>query len=820
MKVLKFGGTSVANAARVTDVIDIVKASVDAQGVDGVAVVFSAAAGITDSLVLISQKAAGGDESFKADLSIIAQKHLEIVRGVIPVKDQGSVIGEVKALLNELSDFVQGAYLVHEISPRTLDSVLSFGERLSAYIICEALKAAKVKARYIDARKVLISNNRHGSALVDKQVSYANIQSESRKSDGLMVVTGFIASTSSGDTTTLGRGGSDLTAALFGAALSADEIEIWSDVDGVMTADPRKVKDALRIPQMTYEEAMEMSHFGAKVIYPPTMMPALEKRIPIRIKNTLNPRCEGTLIEASANATSHGVRGISSIDQVALMNVQGSGMVGIAGIAERLFKALAREHISVILISQASSEHSICVAIDPLALTKAEDAVNGEFALEINAGHIERVKCDIDLSVVAVVGENMRKVPGISGRVFSALGKNGVNVSAISQGSSERNISLVVRKSDVTKAVKCLHDAFFLSGTMTLNIYVIGIGLIGRALMSQMAWQRDILREHHSLELRVHGLSNTKTMLLSDEPIDLQAWSDRLGEKAEAAHAKSFIAGMVAANRPNSVFVDCTSSDDIVESYDDVLKASISIVTPNKKANSSTFERFTRLRGLAKAHGSKFIYEANVGAGLPVLSTIKNLLLSGDKILRVEAMLSGTLSYLFNELSSHKTFSAVVREAMSLGYTEPDPREDLSGMDVARKLLILGREIGLPMELGDIRVDPFLPQNEANQESVEEWLISLNMQDPHFEARRQIAAQSDKVLRFVATLENGYGHARLIEVSKEHPCFASQGSDNVISITTERYRERPLVIKGPGAGAEVTAAQVFADIIRVSNHLN
>jgi aspartokinase/homoserine dehydrogenase 1 len=733
------------------------------------------------------------------------------------LQKQSLVIAQVKAFHNELAGIVQGAFLVREVSPHTLDSILSFGERLSAYIMSEALIEAGVKAYFVDARALVCTNDQHTNAIVDKAVTYQNIQNAA-KTGGLMVLTGFIGSTSTGDTTTLGRGGSDLTAAIFGAALGADEIEIWTDVDGVMTADPRKVKEALRIASMTYEEAMEMSHFGAKVIYPPTMMPAMEKKIPIRIKNTLNPSSEGTLIQGQADTSHHNVRGISSIDDIALLNVQGSGMVGVAGIAERLFKAFGRERINIILISQASSEHSICVAIEPDSVARAENAVNSEFALEIGAGHIDRVRSELGLSVVAVVGENMRHIPGISGRTFSALGKNGINVSAISQGSSERNISLVVRKTDVTKAVKCLHDAFFLAGTMTLNLYVVGVGLIGRELLRQIARQQDILRDQHALEMCVHGLSNTKKMLLSDKPIDFLKWKDALGASQTGADMTHFIAEMIKANRPNSVFVDCTSSEELIANYDDVLKASISIVTPNKKANSSSYSRFENLRYLAKKHGAKFIYEANVGAGLPVLSTIKNLLFSGDTIVKIEAILSGTLSFLFNELSEKKPFSVVLADAMARGYTEPDPRDDLSGMDVARKLLILGREIGLRMELSDIHVASFFP--DTAKRPVNEWLAQVKNSDVYFESLRRAAQQNGKALRFVATLENGKGQAGLVEVDSDHPCFAVQGSDNVISITTERYKERPLVIKGPGAGAEVTAAQVFADIIRVSNHLN
>lgn len=811
MKVLKFGGSSVANAKRIQGVVDILKTSTTEPCR---AVIFSAIATATDALLGLARKASTADESYKQDLGDLRAKHIELVRALLPSSKQGPVIEHVTGLFGELTDLIRGVSLVKELSSHTLDTVLSFGERLSAYIITESLNEQGVPAIFVDARRVVRTNDEYGSARVDMQTTYAQIQQLANESSSLLVVTGFIGSTAKGETTTLGRGGSDLTASIFGAALNASEIEIWTDVDGVLSADPRKVKEALRIPVMTYEEAMEMSHFGAKVIYPPTMMPALEKKIPIRIKNTFKPECEGTLIQSRTAEILHNVTGISSIDDVALLNVQGGGMVGVVGIAERLFRAFARERVNVILISQASSEHSICVAIEPHAVSRAETAVNSEFALEIEAGRIEAAKCQTGFSVVAVVGENMRHIPGVSGRTFSALGKNGINVSAISQGSSERNISLVIKKTDVEKALKCLHDAFFLSGTMTLNLYVVGVGLIGKELLSQIEKQRQILRDQHALDLRILGLANTKKMLFADSNIGLE----ELAQKGIDSQEKEFVAQMIAENKPNSIFIDCTSSQRLIEQYDSVLKASISIVTPNKKANSSSFERFERLKHLAKSHGAKFVYEANVGAGLPVLSTIKNLLYSGDRILKIEAILSGTLSFLFNELSAKNSFSTVLRDAMAKGFTEPDPRDDLTGMDVARKLLILGREIGLPMELSDVAVTPIVPA--SADVSVERWLEDLPSLDAHFERLRRGAEQNHRALRFVATLESGKGSAGLIEVDEHHPCFAVQGSDNVISIITQRYKERPLVIKGPGAGAEVTAAQVFADIIRVSNHLN
>ncbi len=817
MKVLKFGGSSVADAKRIQGVVDIIKASTNTSEPCRV-VVFSAIAAATDGLLALAKKASKGDESFESDLAALGEKHLSIVAELLPEAKKGPVVAHVNELMRELANFAKGVSLIKELSLHTQDAVLSFGERLSAYIIAEVLNDQGISASFVDARKIVRTDEQYGNARIDATATYASIQRLAEESNKLLVVTGFIGATDKGETTTLGRGGSDLTASIFGAALECSEIEIWTDVDGVMTADPRKVKEALRIPLMTYEEAMEMSHFGAKVIYPPTMMPALEKRIPIRIKNTFNPQCEGTLIQSEPGENTHNVRGISSIDDVALLNVQGGGMVGVVGIAERLFRAFAREHVNVILISQASSEHSICVAIEPHAIARAEWAVNGEFALEIAAGRIEPAQCESGFSVVAVVGENMRHIPGVSGRTFAALGKNGINVAAISQGSSERNISLVTKKSDVTKAVKCLHDAFFLGGTMTLNLYVVGVGLIGRELLSQIAKQRETLRDKHSLEVRVLGIANTKHMLFSENGIGLETWPDELGEKGKPSNAAAFVTSMIAENRPNSIFVDCTSSPSLINQYDYALKASISIVTPNKKANSAEYDRYETLRYLAKTHGAKFIYEANVGAGLPVLSTIKNLLYSGDRILKIEAILSGTLSFLFNELSSNRPFSAVVRDAMDRGYTEPDPRDDLSGMDVARKLLILGREIGLPMELSDIEVLPFVPQ--STDETTESWIQNLASLDAHFESLRAKAEQNKRVLRFVATLEGGKGHARLIEVDEHHPCFAVSGSDNVVSITTDRYSDRPLVVKGPGAGAQVTAAQVFADIIRVSNHLN
>ncbi|MDQ2658326.1 MAG: bifunctional aspartate kinase/homoserine dehydrogenase I, partial [Bacteroidota bacterium] len=614
-----------------------------------------------------------------------------------------------------------------------------------------------------------------------------------------------------------GRSGSDYTAAIFAAALKADELEIWTDVNGMMTADPRLVKKAFTVPRMSYEEAMELSHFGAKVIFPATMQPAMVNKIPIWIKNTFNPEFEGTLIHAlSTNGKL--IKGISSMNEVSLLNIQGSGLLGVVGVSMRLFATLAREHVNVILISQASSEHSICIAVESHSARKAKQAIEKEFIHEIRSEEIDEVHVESDLSIVAVVGDGMKHSPGTSGRMFAGLGRNGINVMAIAQGSSERNISAVVRQADIAKALNALHEAFFLSDRKLLNIYLVGTGLIGNALVSMMVEQFEKLAHENLLEVNIVAVANSRKMLFEEDGLDLVNSISDMKQNGEAMNMQAFVDRMISMNKPNSIFVDCTSSEEVTDFYAAILEANISVVTPNKKANSGSYEKYRELRSIAFKRGVKFLYETNVGAGLPVINTLNDLLLSGDKVISIEGVLSGTLNYIFSAFTEGRKFSDVVREAKMKGYTEPDPRDDLSGMDVARKILILSRETGLPLDLQDIKIQNLVPADCQGNMSVDAFFAALQKHDAEFDQLRDQAVSRKEKLRYKAVLRDGKVNVHLGSVNEQHPFYSLSGSDNIILLTTERYDERPMVIRGPGAGAAVTAAGVFADIIRIGHY--
>nr|MBP6386206.1 bifunctional aspartate kinase/homoserine dehydrogenase I [Pseudarcicella sp.] len=630
---------------------------------------------------------------------------------------------------------------------------------------------------------------------------------------------GFIASTEKGQTTTLGRGGSDYTASIIGAALDVEEIEIWTDVDGMMTADPRKVKNALTIPKITYAEAMELTHFGAKVIYPPSLQPAFVKNIPIRVLNTFNASFEGTVIDNNPTASEYIITGISSIDKLALVNVQGSGMIGVAGVSAKLFSVLAKNKISVILISQASSEHSICFAIEPAFSEIVKNILEKAFENEIKNGDIERIEIQENLSVIAVVGEGMRKQTGVSGKLFSVLGKNGINIVATAQGSSELNISVVIPNKDISKALNVIHDTFFYSQTKALNLFIVGTGLIGKTLLEQLKGQANYLSKYKALKINVIGLMNTKKMLISENGIDTNNWESLLLESGETASLEAFIQKAKTLNLPNSVFADCTANKFIHTEYLGLFESNISVVTPNKVANSGPYQDYALLHQTALKKGVKFLYETNVGAGLPVINTLQGLIASGDKFEKIEGVLSGTLSFIFNNFKSGVKFADIVKEAKTKGYTEPDPREDLSGMDVARKILILGREIGLKLEPEDVTIEQLLPENCQKAATVDDFFNELSISNSYFEDMVNTAEAKGEVLRFIATLENNKINIGVKSINKSHPFYMMDGADNVISFTTKRYSDRPLVIKGPGAGAEVTASGVFADIVAIGSYL-
>ena len=810
MKVLKFGGSSIKTPERIRNVLKIIRASLEED--DARAVIVSAFGGVTDQLINLSTEAARGNGAYTVRLEELSQRHRMCVRELIPSDQREEVLNTVNRWMQELEDIVQGVYLVREVTSRTRDVVLSFGERLSAFIISKSLVASGTEAGYLDAREVIITDSRFGLAQVDLETSYMKIRNYFAKDPTLQIVTGFIGSTVEGETTTLGRSGSDYTASLVGAALDADEIEIWTDVDGVLTADPRIVDDAFPIESMTYEEAMEMSHFGAKVIFPPTLQPAMKKKIPIRIRNTFHPDSPGTSIAHQPVKTNRAVTGISSIEQIAFLRVQGSGMIGVAGISGRLFQALARNDINIILITQGSSEHSICFAVEPHAANRARKVIEEEFELEMKTGVIDKVLVETDLSIVAVVGENMRHTPGIAGKVFNCLGKHGVNVIAIAQGSSERNISIIIAKKDEPRAIRLLHDTFFRPGKKTLYVYVIGPGLVGRELLSQM---EALPGDRVTLVLR--GIANSKKMVLDPGGIPFSDWRDRLEHSPVVMDIKTFVEEMISGKDGYTVFVDCTASGSVAEQYPRILSGGISVVTPNKVANTQSWASFLELKTLAGNNNVSFLYETNVGAGLPVIRTLRDLVDSGDDILRIEAILSGTLSYVFNTIDASTSFSKVIRMAMEKGYTEPDPRDDLSGQDAARKILILVRELGIPLEMEDIVVEKLVPDEIAAAASVADFLEKLETIDTDWEAKRSEAEKEGKVLRYLAKFENGNAALTLEAVDKRHPFYSLTDNENIVAFTTARYREHPLVIRGPGAGASVTAAGVLADILQTLN---
>lgn len=817
MKILKFGGTSVGTADSIRKVVDILLSYKKKK--QEFSVVFSAMSGITNLLIEVSKKAAESNEDYHAILKSIENKHINAVKSLIDIKVQSKVVAHIKMLINELEDLLHGVFLLKELSPRTTDLVVSFGERMSAYIVSEFMKQSGLDTEFCDARKLIVTDNNFGAAIIDFKATDKNIKEHFKATKKIQAITGFISSTVKGETTTLGRGGSDYTASVFGAALGAEEIEIWTDVDGVMTADPKKVKGAFTLPAISYVEAMEMSHFGAKVIYPPTLQPAFNKKIPIWIKNTFNPEFEGTYISAKTKANDFLIKGISSIREIALISLQGSGMMGVPGVSARLFGSLAKKKINVILITQASSEYSICFAVEPKEAEYAAELINEEFANEIQAKKIDNAIVEYDLSIIAIIGENMRNTPGIAGKFFASLGKNGVNIRAIAQGSSELNLSVVIGEHDLSKALNSLHESFFLSDIRTLNVFVVGLGLIGSTLLKQIQKQSSQLLKERLLKINIVGIANSKKMLLDENGINLKDWSGKLEKDGEKMKMSAFVEKMKSLNLQNSVFVDSTSSKDVVEHYEDILNTSISVVTPNKLANSGLYKDYQKIQSAAFKHGVKFLYETNVGAGLPVINTLKDLKYSGDKILKIEGILSGTLSFIFNSFKEGTKFSEVVKEAKEKGYTEPDPRDDLNGMDVARKILILAREANYTLEIGDVSVENILPEPCRKAKSIEDFFVQLEKNNDVFSARRDEAAKKGNVLRFIATLENGKARVSLESVGPAHPFYSLSGSDNMIAFTTERYKDRPLVIKGPGAGAEVTAAGVFAEIISISNYL-
>ena len=730
MRILKFGGSSVGTSERIQKVLALISEN---SKDETIVVVVSAFQGITDQLTEMGKNASNGDASYLETLTALKDRHQRTIQELIP-NETTEFQKEIDSRFKELEDVLHGVYLIRELSLRTLDVIMSFGELFSARIITEAARFAGLIAEFLDTRTIIKTDSRFGSARVLFDVTNPLIQHYFENNFVLQIATGFIASTVREETTTLGRGGSDYTASILGAALNASEIQIWTDVNGVMTGDPNKIPTAFPVETMTYEEAMEMSHFGAKIIHPPTMQPAMDQSIPIRIKNTFQPEFSGTIIGNVSIQSDYAIKGISSIPKISLLTVQGSGMIGIAGISSRLFGALARKGINVILITQASSEHSICIAVDPKQDEDAKNLIEEEFSLEIFARQVDPVILERDLSIMAVVGDDMRHTPGISGRIFQALGNQGVNVVAVAQGSSERNISVVISSADESKALQAVHDTFFFPSSKTLSLFLAGPGLIGTTLLKQIQDRVPVLKKQN-IDLHVVGIANSKRMIENIYGIDLNSWK-KLMESADAVMLPENLHSLLRRTGGTLAFVDCTASDTTHNLYSDLLSSGVSIVTANKKALTGSWPQFLAINKAAESSGARFLYEATVGAGLPVISTLKDLIATGDKIIKIEAILSGTLSYLFNRFDEKIRFSQLVAEARELGYTEPDPREDLNGTDVGRKLLILARTIGWPMEIGDIEVQSLTPENAKNALTAEEFLKLLAVEDAAFERMR------------------------------------------------------------------------------------
>jgi aspartokinase/homoserine dehydrogenase 1 len=813
MQVLKFGGSSVANAAHISKCIAIIHKAIEK---DKTIVVVSALGGITDNLLHCATAASAGDESYLDWLKSIEQRHLDTVRELIPVTSQSSILSMVKKTCNELEDIFKGIFLLRELSARTKDCVLSFGELLSSRIISAGLISREVSNSWKDSRDLITTDSRFGHAQVDLQATQKKMSAYFQSAEAsLFIVPGFISSDASGITTTLGRGGSDYTAAIYGSVLNCHGIEIWTDVSGMMTADPRLVSNARVIPDISYQEAMELSHFGAKVIYPPTLQPVMSKGIPVWIKNTFSPADPGTLIEKVSSVTGSSIRGISSIHRIALLSLEGSGMIGIPGFSKRLFEALSSQQINVILITQASSEHSICVGVDSSQAAIAKVSVDDAFASEILAATVLPLIVEEELAIVALVGDNMKSHPGISGKLFGVLGRNGINVRAIAQGSSERNISAVISTKDVKKAVNVLHEDFFEATYRQLNLFITGTGNVGRRLLQQLAQQTHFLQDQLRIQVRVIGLANSRRMLVQEEGIDLNNWHEEL-EKGDSMQLRDFIKIIHSKNLRNSVFVDVTANKEVALGYEHLLQKSISVVACNKIASSSPYSYYRRLKDLSKEFNAAYFFETNVGAGLPVIGTLNDLLRSGDKIRKIEAVLSGTLNFVFNHYDGKSKFAAVVKQAQDEGYTEPDPRLDLSGTDVMRKIMILAREAGNAIEMEDISNNIFLPAS-CMEGSVADFYLAMEKEEAHFKKLFDAASAEGKKLKFVAGYENGKASVGLQHVGASHDFYHLYGKDNIVLFYTDRYPEQPLVIKGAGAGAEVTASGVFADIIRAAN---
>lgn len=813
MKVLKFGGSSVERADTIQKVVQIIL-----QNTEPAVVVVSALGGVTDKLISIGSFAEKGNESYVLVLKELEQRHLETVQNLLPLAHQSSCLSYIKQQFNQIEEIANSIYYLRELSTRTKDRLVSFGELLSSYIIASYLQTLQVLHEWLDSREVIITNSQFGNASVDFTQTYKLIKKAVLQSDKkLFIAPGFVASDHHGRTTTLGRGGSDYSAAIYAAALDASVLEIWTDVNGMMTADPRMVSNAKNIPFISYQEAMELSHFGAKVIYAPTIQPVMQKNIPTCIKNTFQPHEAGTLIENIDKKEGEIITGISVIKHIALLSIEGSGMVGIPGFSKKLFEALAQEKINVVFITQASSEYSICVAINATQALKAQKIIDQFFETEYKQGKINPVKIEENQAIIALVGDKMKSHPGISGRMFGALGRNGINVRAIAQGSSERNISAVIAEEDSKKAANVLHEAFFESSYKQLNVFIVGLGKVGSKLLSQIQQQQSFLLEHLNVQLRVVGIGNSRKMFFSEnnQSIHLAEWKNYLEQSHQTMQLDVFVNTILQKNLRNSVFVDVTANQQVASVYGKLLSKAVSVVACNKIAASSSYAYYSELKSLAKEFNASYLFETNVGAGLPVIGTLGDLRRSGDVILKIYAVLSGTLNFVFNKYNGTVPFSDIVRQAQEEGYTEPDPRLDLSGTDVMRKILILAREAGEKIEMEDIENESFLPES-CLEGDVENFYKELYHHESYFKNLYEQAVRRQSKLKYMARFEEGKAKVGLQFVAPDSDFFHLYAKDNIVLFYTQRYAEQPLVVKGAGAGADVTASGVFADIIRIA----
>jgi aspartokinase/homoserine dehydrogenase 1 len=796
IKILKFGGSSIANVTRINTITDII---LNQNNDTKIAVVLSAFGGVTNKLLDLSKSAAKGD-SIQTGFQDFSNHHFEIIDELFPA-GVSEIKNQVENYLNELKTDLRSVSNKKQITSQTQDKILSYGERLSSAILSHLLTQNNIPAEQLDARNVILTDNHFGNAYVYYQRSYDQIRAYCKNRDKMQIITGFIGATDEGQTTTLGRSGSDYTASIFGAALNASSIEIWTDVNGILSADPNIVPEAKTIFHITYEEAMELAHAGAKVIFPPTMIPALYKSIPIQIKNTFEPNNPGTIITQNRELDEHFAVGISSLYDITLIRFQGAGMIGRYGVIGRVFDALATEKINIILVSQVFSEHSICFAIQPEAVEVAESLLKNEFAFELKKHFIDSIKIEENLSLIAAVGEGMRHTPGISGQLFSVLGNKNVNIIAIAQGSSERNISFIINNEDVKPAIRSLHSYLF-SAQNTGNIFIIGTGLVGTELIKLL---------HEKKDLCVCGISNSRKMILNQNGVNLDTVMDDL-DGGEIANLDQFISKAIDA--PNSIFVDVTSSPVVAEQTAFLIEKGVSVVSASKLANSMNQNYYDSIRENSKTSGAQFKYETNVGAGLPIIETLQTLIDTGDTIEKIEGVMSGTLSYLFSQFDGSIPFSQLVKKSRKNGFTEPDPRDDLNGMDVARKILILARETGVQLELSDVSVENLIPSEMDPNLSVDEFLDQIAKFDSYFLDRYESVKKEKKVLRYIATWEGEKAIVGLNTVGENNPFFHQNGRENFLVFTTRRYHDTPMVIKGHGAGAEVTAAGVLGDILK------